>query len=396
MTSTLVPETAASAPAVHVTQRRVRLEYLDGLRGLAALYVVLHHITLTAVEEHPQALTGPFAWLVYALRQGHLAVAVFIVLSGYVLMLPVAGDPAYRLSGGFISYIKRRARRILPPYYAVLGFSLLAIWTIKGLSVTRGGVWDSAVPVTGWSVLSHLLLVHNLSSGTIFKINYPLWSVATEFQIYFLFPLVLLPLWRRFGATATVALVVAITTLPYAFLSDFRRLEGMCPWFVGLFAMGMAAANANFGRDGAREEGAAARYSLIAALAAGGFAIAMFAMPDIDSTFWLFDTLTGVVTAALIAACTASLQSFEDGVPYRIAGFLHSRFPVAIGRFSYSLYLVHAPIIALIALSLRYRTMTPQVALGTIGGIGLPLILIAAYLFYLLFERPFTNQKAKA
>src|SRR3954462_13179518 len=86
-----------------------RLDFLDGLRGLAALYVVLHHAALEVPGGSLSPVSGIFRGL---LRQGHFAVAVFIVLSGYCLMRPVASDPSGRVRGGWRAYLLRRARRI--------------------------------------------------------------------------------------------------------------------------------------------------------------------------------------------------------------------------------------------------------------------------------------------
>src|ERR1051325_3590122 len=64
----------------------VRLPYLDGLRALAAGYVVLFHAIPGFSAEN---LTGPWRVLKRAFAYGHEAVAIFIVLSGYCLMLPM-------------------------------------------------------------------------------------------------------------------------------------------------------------------------------------------------------------------------------------------------------------------------------------------------------------------
>ena len=57
-----------------------RIALLDGMRGLAALYVVLHHAYFEVSETAPKEwLVGRFAWLAF----GHYAVALFIVLSGF-------------------------------------------------------------------------------------------------------------------------------------------------------------------------------------------------------------------------------------------------------------------------------------------------------------------------
>ncbi|WP_410959855.1 acyltransferase family protein, partial [Salmonella sp. SAL4356] len=74
----------------------------------------------------------------YSLVTGHLAVSIFIVISGFCLALPVvaAGD---RMRDGSLNFFKRRARRILPPYYGALAFSLLLIATVLGKKT--GSLW---------------------------------------------------------------------------------------------------------------------------------------------------------------------------------------------------------------------------------------------------------------
>src|SRR3954467_13615802 len=105
----------------------LRLEYLDGLRAVAAVYVVLFHAGLGFVDaERP--VQGIARTVQRGLSLGHDAVAVFIVLSGYCLMLPVTRSPiAGQLVRGIPHYIARRAWRILPPYFAALGGTLLLI-----------------------------------------------------------------------------------------------------------------------------------------------------------------------------------------------------------------------------------------------------------------------------
>src|SRR5205085_647811 len=95
------------------------LAYLDGLRGLAALQVVLGHAAMQvhwgslAKPRVIQAALGPMTF-------AREAVALFIVLSGFCLMLPVVRREGV-LQGGAWQFFKRRARRILPPYYLALG-----------------------------------------------------------------------------------------------------------------------------------------------------------------------------------------------------------------------------------------------------------------------------------
>ncbi len=75
----------------------------------------------------------------------------------------------------------------------------------------------------------------------------PMWSVATEWQIYFIFALVLLPLYRRFGTVSTVVFAWGIGVLPLLLLPPAANLVQACPWFLGSFALGMAGAALSVG-----------------------------------------------------------------------------------------------------------------------------------------------------
>ena len=94
----------------------MRVKFLDGMRGLAALYVVLHHAYLEVADK------AQFASIVDALGparllfdSGKLSVDVFIVLSGYVLMLPVMRSGGTDQESGGLLPTTMPAN---PPYYA--------------------------------------------------------------------------------------------------------------------------------------------------------------------------------------------------------------------------------------------------------------------------------------
>ncbi len=140
---------------------RVRLAFLDGLRGCAALYVVFYHVY------HPLSHYGPLQfpanWLIGWAAAGRYAVAVFIVLSGFVLMLPVTRHPQRALNGGVFGFLMRRARRILPPYYAALLLSVLLIALGEPLLRDPALYGFSLLPaVDADSLISHVVLTHNL------------------------------------------------------------------------------------------------------------------------------------------------------------------------------------------------------------------------------------------
>src|SRR5271165_4353087 len=118
----LPPATAPAvpqAPALAATGPG-RVAGLDGIRGLAALYVVVYHIFLRAWQGYPGVNHAPFWAALFSHGRG--AVAMFIALSGFSLGLGPACS-GWQLKS-IATYAHRRAWRILPPYWAALGFSL--------------------------------------------------------------------------------------------------------------------------------------------------------------------------------------------------------------------------------------------------------------------------------
>jgi peptidoglycan/LPS O-acetylase OafA/YrhL len=358
---------------------RERLAFLDGLRGLAALYVVLFH---AMVEAHAsgRSISAPAVAAFAALRHGHYAVDVFIVLSGYCLMRPVARDPNGRLAGGFARYLGRRARRIIPPYYAALGLCWALAATVPALGRRGGGPWDLALPTGGAGVVaSHLLLVQNWGPGWIYRIDPPAWTVATEWQIYLLFP-ALIALRGRAGSAATVAIAFGfgwvIAGLGPAVANP--AMVRLCPWLLGLFALGMAAATDGDGQGPVRRP----LGWIVAAVVALGVPLWLDA-PNRD--VMLADPIVGALAALLIARLARRSARGESTPLLRV---LSSPAVARLGSISYSLYLIHFPLLALAGSLLRSRGVAPGAQLAAMLGLAAPGCVAAAWLFAAAFERP--------
>lgn len=385
---------------------RLRLDYLDGMRGLAALYVVVYHAS-NWVEVR---LPGKLVFIQKLLTYGHFAVAVFIILSGYCLMLPVARSADQQLRGGFKEYIRRRARRILPPYYAALLLSLLFIKVVPAMDMPSKNYWggsDGALPALTWdAIVSHLLLVHNLSNAWHFKIDPPLWSVATEWQIYFFFPLVLLPLWRRFGLLASVLVGIALGLAPHFLLHAPYNLAAAVPWYLGLFAMGMAAAAISFeqkevrpqiGSDAQPAQPLPLRQRLPWHIVAGVLFLLTALLAILKAKWWwnnlwISDTLVGFCTATLLIYCTEAARNHQPGTRLSpVLQFFQARWSVFLGTMSYSLYLLHAPLLALFYYGLSALNVSAGRCLLALCFAGVPLSVLLCYGFHLVFERPFMS-----
>ena len=370
-----------SAPA---SDPDLRLAYLDGLRAVAAGYVVMFH---AVPGFSAQNLTGPWRLLRRAFAFGHEAVAIFIVLSGYCLMLPVVRRRPEQHAVAFGRFIRRRAFRILPPYFAALAGSLGVLAGVAALRTPSGTIWDDSLPgLDLGAVASHLLVLHNWSPTWAYQINGPLWSVASEWQIYFFFPLLLLPVWRRLGM---VGCLVVAALLGYAPLL-FARGPAMVaiPWYLLLFALGMSAAAVGFS-SGELPRGLRRKvpWGLTCAVLWGGcFVFSMAAANVWFAHKPLIDLLVGLSTFSLLVYLTERARGTSRG---RLLPVLESRPLVALGHFSYSLYLTHLPVLAGCFFALQglgWSGGAQAVALLVVGSTA---SLVVAYAFHVAIERRF-------
>lgn len=390
-------------------QERIRIHFLDGLRGAAALYVAVFHAFqiggIVQAQDHlgtgllDRAIKASY----YAVfSYGYCAVPIFIVLSGYSLMLPVARSSDGQLVGGWREYFMRRARRILPPYYAALALSLFLIAVIPILN-TRGDYWwDDTLPAfEAAPIISHLLLVHNWDDKWISAINMPMWSVAVEWQIYFLLPSILLPVWRRFGAAALLGAGIIIGLVPRYLFGELPLREQ----FVTMFALGCFGACVGFSSEPRAVRLRAfpwRRLAIACAIAFGVIMVAAFRFWQRSNAFqWFYidryahevakDLVVSVGTMALLVYY-ASLARQRAGKP-ALMRLLETPASKLLGRISYSLYLTHAPVLTALAagcMALGLGATTTYVLLITVG---MGASIVFAWGFAWVFERPFLQKR---
>lgn len=361
---------------------RPKFEFADGLRAVAALTVAVYHATTFTGYLGDVKADLPLVGRLVEI--GNYAVPVFIVLSGFVLMLPVARTDGLELRGGFGRYIGRRAKRILPPYYAALAIFLVMIWTIPMLNEESGTAWDNKIPVTVGGLISHLLVVHNLSPEWIYQIDGPAWSIATEWQIYFLMPLVLLPLWRRLGPWWTTGIAIVLGVLLTRYVPHVAAAHF---WLIGLFGMGMLAAFLAVRRTRIKAGWPAL---ILFAIAVGWLYIDPVSAEEKDM---YSESLIGAAIAlGLLWLAAASL----DGRRTWLHHALETRFLVWVGLWSYSLYLIHSPLLALGNLLLLPLGLPTWLQLLLMLALVLPIAAALAYVFHRLVERHFITSHQKA
>lgn len=362
---------------------RPHLAYIDGLRGLAALFVTAHHALAECIDSgYNRAITGRvLSHVIVWLYNGEVAVQTFIVLSGYCLMIPVARAGG-SLRGGLAEFGRRRAWRILPTYYAALAICLLLPALVPALRASDGPLrWRVTQPVTTPALVSHVLMVHHLSDDWAYRIDYPMWSIPIEWWLYGLFALTLVPLWRRLGTAALAAGTLAVG-LALSWWAG-PEYESLRLHYLALFGLGMAGAAINFGPGGG---GSIARASGYLALAgAMAFVVLRRVVPNDEWTPDLrLATAVGLTTTALLVWATARKQT---GAASSLIRILEHPATVWLGRISYSLYLIHAPALALVHLAVIGLGLGPIPSLAAVMIAGVAASLLAGWGLWLAVER---------
>ena len=155
---------------------RPRLGALDGLRGLAALGVVVLHVWMFSYGDLGKPPKDALDLFMGELRLG---VQVFFVLSGFLIFRPFV---AAALDGGarpgLGRYALRRAARILPAYWAVLLASFLLLRRL-----------DHPMQVDAGLLPVFLLFAQNHFDTTIKHLDPPMWTLAIEVSFYVALPL---------------------------------------------------------------------------------------------------------------------------------------------------------------------------------------------------------------
>jgi peptidoglycan/LPS O-acetylase OafA/YrhL len=383
---------------------------LDGIRGLAILWVFAFHANALLVGGSPDASSS---WGQALAQRGLLGVQLFFVLSGFLLARPwmqaaAVGAP-YPSIGRFFA---RRARRILPTYWLHLALLFGLI-----LPILRGGyaILGTDIGQTNlWLHIPLLQFLHPGSSGSL-GLNMALWSLSIEAQFYLLLPL-LAPLFvrNRVLIALPIALLVALLWKTYApgllmewvylnvspsrlvlfdpvsgrpgpFPPEMMRffLERQLPGEMIAFALGMAAANL-YTRLRSGEPARLPLHSLDAA----ALAFLALAIPTLIQLSFA-EILTGVGWRLLgmplfLVGCTLLVLAAALRTPL-IDRIFASPILAPIGIISYSLFLWHEPVLRLVATGRLLPSAYDGAPCRITLALGLSLLVAAAS--YFLTER---------
>ncbi|SDH18433.1 Peptidoglycan/LPS O-acetylase OafA/YrhL, contains acyltransferase and SGNH-hydrolase domains [Leifsonia sp. 98AMF] len=350
---------------------------LDGLRGIAALIVLAHHASLlnpaiSGAYVPVPGSSGPAAgslawWFTYTplklFTAGPEAVVVFFVLSGFVLSLPVLSPRAF----DWMAYYPRRIVRIGLPVVCSLVFAAALALLVPQIVANAMSGWVATTSVPDLSVETFIGQLD--PTRTYHLLNNPLWSIYWEVAFSVMLPLFLgLAVWLR--RVWPLILLVATATVFLGVDSGADGLRYLPPFFLGVVA---AVLLPRIRRLGATVSGWRLGWA-VWLLALIGSALLLIA-------HWMVGP--GVVPLALTALQPlAALGLLICCLEWRPLASLLSHQPFRwAGKISFSLYLVHVPIIVTLSYALRDWGPTKVAALA------IPVALIVGTLFYQLVEK---------
>jgi peptidoglycan/LPS O-acetylase OafA/YrhL len=294
-------------------QRVAEVRALTGLRGTAAVYVVLFHFFTPAPEHMPGRML---------LLHGYLAVDFFFCLSGFVMAMNYSGLFAQGVTRKNVYiYLTRRIARIYPLYIVTL--------ITAGLLIANGLLaYRVHSPIV--SFIANVPMMQNWGPWN--TVNTPSWSISTEFFSYLLFPLLIGVFLYRSLRVCAIACFISVAALTGLFFYSLHAADPLklFDWTTGVpslircvaeFSLGLAAY-----RSLSTPLGTAIQNSRWVTYSLCGTFVALFLLRRTD-----------IAIVMLIPLFIVALSGRANG----LTRFLSSAPMEYVGVLSYSIYLLH-------------------------------------------------------
>ena len=367
--------------AVHAApQRNQRIVALDGLRALAIAGVVLYHL-------RPSRLTG-----------GFLGVTLFFTLSGYLATKSIMRATA-RDGFSYPRYICRRVARMMPPIVATIALTAVATYIAAPslLPKVQQDALPSALFLSNW-----FYIFRNVSYFAAAGLPSPLthlWFCAVTMQFYLVWPVILMALCSKtrsrntaigitiaFALVSTAAMILmfnptADTSRVY-YGTDARAAELLCGALAAIAAPRLREMlSGNIHTPGAGKGISKVNVVSVAWLVA----VIAGALMLTGENAWLYRggfLLLALVTGLLII-CVQNTECI-------VRRLLSVKPLVWLGQRSFSVYLVHYPLLIL----MNPATRTTRITWWE-QALQIVVILAVAEVFYRLVERPWSRKPAQ-
>jgi len=357
-------------------QSKQNFYWLDLLRGLAALTVMIGHLRSVMFCDF-ESIPNPTIWdkaFYFVTGFGHQAVIVFFVLSGFFIIRSI--DQSITLNKwSWREYLINRLSRLwtvlIPGLLLGLCWDQLGMMLYSGYEVYSGGIahlsyFDPNGKLNLWTFMGNLAFLQTICVDT-FGTNGALWSLCNEFWYYITFPLIYVG-FRMRGSLCGVIPGVAIIFLLDYFAID-RATHPALYFVVWLFG-GVSVWMVSRLR--------ALRFAGICSAALGLMLVVFLCGIRAKTSAVLFNDITlGVVTMLLVVFL--SLTDMKLKLLKSVSSFLSS--------ISYTLYLVHLPIAVFASAFFFEQRITFTSSSFVYFLATFAIILTYAWATYYLFER---------
>jgi peptidoglycan/LPS O-acetylase OafA/YrhL len=339
-----------------------RFVFIDGLRGIAAVGVMFHHLFFSELQSALQTVfPAPLLWIS---RQGDSCVQIFFVISGFVIAWSLRNMKINAASA--LNFILRRQIRLDPAYWFTILFAVARV----AVAAMAHPVYWPVVPRPGTILVNMLYLQNILHRPIIMGIS---WTLCLEVQLYLVYILLLYVIQRAIAffsipARGRTAAYLA-PMIPLLMLSLWlHNRDGADAYFVfGWYLFGLGALICW------TAQGVVPPLALIATL--------------------LMETAWGIARqdwhVLLAPALGATIYAgFRTG---GLTRWLGDRVLQYFGRISYSLYLVHRDTSRVVMrLGIRLTRLRPAPALLWYA-LSMAACVGVAHLLHILVERPSMN-----
>ncbi len=348
-----------------------RIYSLDSIRGIAALIVVCTHFWLFLKPSDFQ-MQWLFEWTpIQFIANGHFAVKLFFILSGFVLMLPYL-----RFRGGAVyrDFLIKRVCRIYFPFFVSIMVSIV-LWSVF-YDVRVSVPWDEgAKHIDIYDVLGHVFMFG--FSDTI-KLNPPMWTLIMEMRVALVFPL--LVLFARYASWLSVPVWVVVSFFVSKVYFSCCEGQGL---YVAQNAYGAFLLTVYYLQYFFAGIFIALKRGVLVALMRRiplafhffcGFVILLMPLAFLMQSFTVW-VVWELCAASYIILCCLSFDRFDR--------FLSAPPLILLGNVSYSLYLIHTPILFAVVYALL-----PYLSIEATILASVPFIVLGTYLFYRFVEVP--------
>jgi peptidoglycan/LPS O-acetylase OafA/YrhL len=352
--------------------RASHFKQLDALRGIAALTVVLNHLTI--IE--------PLRWLwktpLRFLLTGHDAVILFFLVSGFALTLQLTSLESPTLG----RYLVKRMCRIYLPYVTVLLATYAIINVVFHGVVPWAGVWVNSAWDGRFSAadfLSHITFIGKYQDNHVIPV---IWTLIYEMRISPFFPLIVYAV-ARVRARYSIAAATFVSASAYVLMfhqdtepvnANLRADWALTAHYAGIFVIGAVLAIHRVRWYSWLSKGNRNVVTFVASLAF--YFLSRGILSILDGGFGDFFFDWGVAVGASGIICTSIVSQ-------RITLVLARRPLVFFGVISYSLYLTHSVVL----LSVIHLMPSPETSWTALALAALLIVPVATATYYLI-ERP--------